>query len=303
MKVLDLFSGAGGLSLGFREAGFEVTGVDISPDAVKTYRYNKIGKAIRLDLSRRAVNGDYDVIMGGPPCRPWSSINVRKRGERHPDHMLLSRFFLHVKRNKPHVFLLENVIPLKRDELFTKEINSVREMGYSVQFSTVTYSDFGAATRRKRLITFGIRDGDAGVFFAELEHRVTKPSTVRDALNLLYGSSLLDDPDHVWPKLRTIERYREYYRTGKFGWYVLKWDEPAPSFGNIMKTYILHPDSFDGGETRVISIKEALLIMGFDMTFSFPKGLAMGKRYQMVADAVSPRFSRVAAEIIRSLLG
>ena len=108
--------------------------------------------------------------------------------------------------------------------------------------------------------------------------------------------------DHVWPELNTIDKYRKYYEKGKYGWYILKWNEPAPSFGNVMKTYILHPFGFNGKKTRVISIKEALLIMGFSESFRFPQGLGLGSRYQMIVDSVSPVFSFAAANVIRNIM-
>ncbi len=127
------------------------------------------------------------------------------------------------------------------------------------------------------------------------------PNTVRSRIWELRGLEKAGQPDHVWPELNTIDRYRKMglYESGKYGWYKLNWDEPSPSFGNVMKTYILHPDSFNGGQsTRVISIREALLIMGFDEQYTFPEGLGLGARYQMIADSVSPVFSRALAESV-----
>jgi hypothetical protein len=69
-----------------------------------------------------------------------------------------------------------------------------------------------------------------------------------------------------------------------------------------MKTYILHPDAFNGGSTRVISVKEALLIMGFDSGFRFPQEFGLGIRYQMVVDSVSPIFSSLAAIVTKELI-
>ncbi len=103
---------------------------------------------------------------------------------------------------------------------------------------------------------------------------------------------------------RTIEKYLEKYRAGKYGWYRIDPDAPAPSFGNIMKTYILPPWAGNGHgiPLRVLSVREAMALMGFDGTFTFPEGFSMKLRYQMVADAVSPVFSRVVARVIRAIL-
>jgi site-specific DNA-cytosine methylase len=69
-----------------------------------------------------------------------------------------------------------------------------------------------------------------------------------------------------------------------------------------MKTYILHPDSFNGGTDRVISVREAWLIMGFSRSFQLPEKSSMWIRYQMAVDSVSPYFSRVAGRILKNLL-
>ena len=94
MRVLDLFCGAGGLSLGFRDAGFSVTGVDVNPHSAEIYSINAIGEFIEIDLARDSVTGMFDIVVGGPPCRPWSNINRQRRGFLHPDYSLLERFFI-----------------------------------------------------------------------------------------------------------------------------------------------------------------------------------------------------------------
>ncbi len=304
MEVLDLFCGAGGLARGFEKAGFHVTGVDFSRDVEKTFELNSRGEFIRADLSRELIYGKFDLIVGGPPCRPWSTVNITKRGKTHADYHLISRFFLHVIHHLPRVFMLENVPALAKDNNFNRYVGRVRKLGYSIVHRVISYGDFGAPTRRRRLIVFGTRAGCKVNFFEMLEKYRSPPRTVRDAIWWLRDKERGVVPDHVWPELRTIRRYRGYYMTGKFGWYVLRWDEPAPSFGNIMKTYILHPDSFNGSgiTARVISVKEALLIMGFDQEFRFPADIGVSSKYQMVADAVSPVFSYVAAQAIKNVI-
>jgi len=302
MRILDLFCGAGGLSLGFRKEGFNLTGVDISWHAEETFRANGLGEFTRVDLSAHTVEGDFDIILGGPPCKPWSSVNIVKRREKHRDYRLISSFFRHVECIRPAAFMVENVPPLRSDEILRRHIRRVRRRGYSVSSEVVRYSDYGAATSRRRLIVVGMRDGRAKSFFSELAAYRCAPMTVRDAIWNLRDRRRGEIRDHLWPRLKTIERYMKYYERNKYGWYILEWDKPAPSFGNIMKTYILHPDAFNGGETRVISVKEALMIMGFDEDFHFPEHIGLTARYQMVADAVSPVFSQVAAKVFRSIL-
>lgn len=304
MKVLDLFCGVGGLSKGFEKAGFEVTGVDISDSVGNAFQLNNKSEFIKADLSRVLVEKDsYDIVIGGPPCKPWSAVNTKKtrRGKGHRDYLLLSRFFQHIERHCPQIFLLENVPLLASDETLRNHVERLSLLGYSTVSNIVKYSDYGAATSRHRFFLFGTRNGVAMTFFQRLEKEKRAPRTVRDAIWQLKDKEKGEIPDHVWPQLRTIKKYLNYYKSGKFGWYVLKWDEPAPSFGNIMKTYILHPDAFNGKPERVISVREALLIMGFDSQFRFPEELGIGARYQMVVDAVSPVFSYAAAKVVRKM--
>ena len=297
LKVLDLFAGCGGLSSGFRRAGFEVYGVDVNRYSEKIFQINKIGIMKVADLREEKIQGKYDLVIGGPPCRPWSSVNLHRRRHRHPDFSLLEVFFEHVRRLKPAMFIMENVPPVRRDaERLAVDLRG----DYSVRTRVFRYSDFGAPTRRKRLFMVGFRKDLVlfpDEFFVVMDKFRRPPATVRDAIGRDF-----DDPEHVFPELKTIHRYLEYYRTGKYGWYILRWDEPAPSFGNVMKTYILHPDSLNGSSPRVISVREALCIMGFPQSFRFPEGMPLGMRYQMVADAVSPVFSEVLAKVVREVL-
>ena len=304
-KVLDLFCGAGGLAIGFKESGFDVRGVDRLPVVKEIFERNGLGEVHVMDLHWKTENGGADVVVGGPPCRPWSTLNLTRRRDEHANYRLMARYMSHVLQNHPKVFLMENVPPARSNA--TRVLDEIglrlKRKGYATQAGIVRYSDYGAATSRSRLMVFGTRTGDPSAFFEELEaHHRREPATVREAIWDLRHTDNGAVPDHQWPHLNTIEKYRERYRTGQFGWYRLKWDDPAPSFGNVMKTYTLHPSSWRGHLARVISIREALSLMGFPEDYSFPPGMGMGLRYQMVVDSVSPVFSKAAAEVIESLL-
>lgn len=306
MRVLDLFCGAGGLSLGFRDAGFSVTGADINPHSAKIFSINNIGEFIEIDLARNFVTDAFDLLIGGPPCRPWSSINRQRRGSLHPDYSLLERYFDHVLKLKPHAFFLENVPPLRSDELFLSCIDKVTREGYSVASKSLRYLDFGVATKRRRLFTVGFRDFglNANDFFTHLNQLKETPLTVGQAIRKYDDIAEGEIPDHEWPQLKTIDKYESYYQSGKYGWSKLKYEGYAPSFGNIMKTYILHPRANEGGfPLRVLSVREVLEIMGFPPDFRFPSGMGLGMRYQMVANAVSPVAASKMAWVIREMIG
>jgi DNA (cytosine-5)-methyltransferase 1 len=302
MKVLDLFCGAGGITKGFLKAGFEVVGVDSSELVKTTFEENNHATFTPGDLFREVIKEKCEIITGGPPCKPWSSVNLTRRRMDHRDHRLIGRFFAHIEYHKPEVFLFENVPPLQNDPILRRYLARMEKFGYSTADAIVRYSHYGASTARGRLIVFGTRSGKVDTFFNLLERQKRPASTVKDAIWDLRHKGRGEVPDHVWPELRTIYKYRKYYKSNKYGWYILKWNKPAPSFGNVMKTYILHPYGLDKPSTRVISVKEAMLIMGFSKDFAFPEKIGMGEKYQMTVDSVSPVFSYAAARAIKEML-
>jgi DNA (cytosine-5)-methyltransferase 1 len=305
LSVLDLFSGIGGLAAGFKAAGFSVAGADVEEVAGKVFAATAGGEFVYADLSTDMVYRDVEVVTGGPPCRPWSAVNQQRRRDKHEDHHLLMRYFDHVREIRPVVFLMENVPPVGSDPLFRQGLDLLRSDGYRCESHLVRYSDYGGASARTRRFTVGFRDSfhAANEFFVRLRARRATHSTVRQAI---YWARELQPgavPDHDWSQLRTIEKYLERYQTGRFGWTHLDYDLPAPSFGSVAKTYILHPEAGVGSfPMRVLSVREAMCIMDFESHVSFPAKTPRAKRYQMIANAVSPRVAAVCASVIRELL-
>lgn len=296
-RVLDLFSGIGGLSYGFSKNGFHVTGADKSVRAGLVYREFASPNFIQADLGTELISGDYDVVVGGPPCRPWSSVNLSKRSEIHRDYHLVEKFVKHVMGIKPRVFIMENVPALHSDRGFGIQMDKVSKMGYSVATTFVKYSEYGAPTSRRRLIAVGLLDGSADMFIEGLKSYTKPPKLLKDTIKEFRYNEMGSPVDHVWPNLKTISKYVEKYKTGKYGWRILNWDSPAPSFGNVMKTYILPPDSDPmSRDARVVSVLEVSRIMGFNHGFTFPEGMHVGERYQMLVDSVSPVFSDILAK-------
>lgn len=313
IKVLDLFCGMGGLSLGFAEEGFSITGYDIHPRVPDIFRINRIGNAVVADLSTsdaiRPEDRDVHIVIGGPPCRPWSVLNIRRRKNAHPDYRLLEAFFNHVLTIEPVVFLMENVPIVDADVTYHELLRRKISRKYFTCRKIIRYADYGAATARRRLITIGFRKDIAKkeapyMFFEKLRKYRREPIAVGSVIEPYLYLERGAFPDHEWGNFRTIEKYTDKYRSGKFGWYRLDANSPAPSFGNIMKTYILHPYAGNGRNIplRVLSIREAMAIMGFPDNFRFPEGMGLTPRYQMVADAVSPVFSRVCARVLYEML-
>lgn len=168
-NVLDLFSGCGGLSLGFEKAGYKVLmGIDVWEDALVTFKKNHENSAIlHGDLSE--ITGeeiqnklgckreDIDVIIGGPPCQGFSISG--KRDVDDPRNKLYKSFVRTVEYFKPKVFLMENVPGLIRlfqgkakDEIL-RDFNSI---GYNVSYQILLASNYGVPQDRKRVFFVGI---------------------------------------------------------------------------------------------------------------------------------------------------
>lgn len=167
--VIDLFSGAGGLSYGFEMSGFEVLlGIDNDAKALETFKENHSGSDIlcgditeityKKDIKPMIGNKKIDVIVGGPPCQGMSLSGPRKFDD--PRNKLYLSFIRLVREIKPKVFVIENVIgiiSLFKGQIKDNIINEFTEMGYKVQFKTLVASDYGVPQNRKRVIFVGTR--------------------------------------------------------------------------------------------------------------------------------------------------
>ena len=163
---VDLFCGAGGLSLGLREAGWDaICAVDCWPDAVTTYRNNfPDHRCLEDDLRAlsgkrlsRAVEERPDWVVGGPPCQGFSTVGKRER--RDPRNRLVEEFHRVVAALDPRRFLIENVTGL-RDMRFVDEIVALFEgLGYRVTPFELAAADFGVPQLRRRIFFVGDKEG------------------------------------------------------------------------------------------------------------------------------------------------
>lgn len=155
--VIDLFAGCGGLSLGFEAAGYKTIGYDMENAAVATYNKNLNGDcfAVKLDLDFQYPKAE--IIIGGPPCQPFSVGGHQKGIEDARDGFPI--FIDAVKKLKPKVFMFENV----RGLLYTNKwyfdivINELRKLGYLIDYSLLNAVNFGVPQNRERLFVFGHR--------------------------------------------------------------------------------------------------------------------------------------------------
>lgn len=160
VKVLDLFAGCGGLSLGFEAAGFETIGYECVEAAAETYNKNLKGHCF-CDMLK--VGYEYpdmdkiDIVIGGPPCQPFSRIGNQKGMEDARDGFPI--FIDAIKRIKPRVFLFENVQNiLGRHKWYLDLIlEELRKLGYMVEYRVLNAVNYGVPQNRERLITVGYR--------------------------------------------------------------------------------------------------------------------------------------------------
>ena len=124
-KVLDLFSGAGGLSLGFMKANnFNIKlAIEKHPDARKSYEINHEDVEVLSDIlditdfeKFNNVYGDFDVIIGGPPCQGFSNANRQKFDFLSSNNSLVKKYVEFVLQIKPKAFIMENVVGFKSDK-------------------------------------------------------------------------------------------------------------------------------------------------------------------------------------------
>lgn len=174
---VDLFSGAGGLSLAARNAGLTViAAVEKSPKACATYRSNLLkndasttlyeGDILQIDpeaLARKHFGrrSECDIVLGGPPCQGFSSHRLKNAGVGDPRNTLILRYFEFVRALKPKLFLMENVPgilwPRHRPFLDAFYAEAARA-GYEVMRpETIDARDYGVPQRRRRVFILGVR--------------------------------------------------------------------------------------------------------------------------------------------------
>jgi len=197
LRTLDLFSGAGGLSLGFHKAGFQtVAAIDNNEPALKTFAKNFIGsKTYNIDLSD--INNpafseiqNIDVMLGGPPCQGFSIAG--KRDINDPRNTLFMSYLELVKKYSPKAVVIENVpniLSMNKGDFANQIVSGLNQLGYDVCVLKLNAAEFGVPQSRKRAFFIGLKNGMFPTH--ELEAlKVKSPVTTGDALSDL---PLLED--------------------------------------------------------------------------------------------------------------
>lgn len=266
MKVVDLFAGGGGLSLGFKQAGFEVVAaIENWEPALKIYRANFTDHPVMaVDLSdvKASVTAINDfspnMIIGGPPCQDFSSAGKRDEGQGRAE--LTISFSKIIAKCKPEYFVMENVARANRSEAFKTAIREFEKSGYGLTIRVLDASLCGAPQKRKRLIVIGSLVDEDDFLGESLDSGLRKtPMTIREYFK-----------DNL-----TFEHYyrhpRSYARRGIFSV-----DEPSPTIRGVNRPI---PKGYPGHEgdsckmssdLRCLTTQERALIQTFPIDYEFP---------------------------------
>jgi len=158
--VIDLFAGCGGLALGFEVAGFKTVGYEMLEDACATYQQNLQGTCYQLTLTRNPnLMAEADVIVGGPPCQPFS-VNGHQLGLQ--DSRDGFPIFLDaIDRYHPKIALFENVrgMLFRNKAYFEEIVIALKELGYIVEWNILNAAHYGVPQRRERLFCVAHQGG------------------------------------------------------------------------------------------------------------------------------------------------
>lgn len=221
-KVIDLFCGSGGLSEGFRLAGYDIIGgIDFNQDAIDTFNKNFTNArgvcANLLDVSVEDIKKDFsdflkaDIIIGGPPCQGFSSANRYGKEEDDERNKLFFEFVKFVDLIKPQVVLIENVrgIITSNNGYAKKRIYEIfEERGYRVTHKIMDASKYGVPQKRMRNFFVMTKSFDF-----DFEKIPTKKGTnVKDAIGELYNFNVENGIDTFNFKKPADTIYRKYLR-------------------------------------------------------------------------------------------
>jgi DNA (cytosine-5)-methyltransferase 1 len=322
IPIVSLFSGPGGLDLGFQQGGFEtISAFERSQVAVNTFNQNLLAVATVADLATakpedivaqvRKTGRIPAGVIGGPPCQAFSTANVRQRND-DPRRRLIFRFEAVIgaldEAFNIDFFLMENVAHLakrKHRELLDRLKAKFRRRGFEVYETVINAALFGVPQLRPRLFLVGIkRDLASFARFDFPKPETLTPATVREAIQHLGDPVFFDrsapkqevpgHPNH-WTMMprsakfgtRGIHKGRSFRR--------LRWDEPSPVVAYGHREIHVHPSG-----KRRLSILEAMLLQGFPETYKLAGNLS--EQVTQVSDAVPPPLARALAEAIRIAL-
>lgn len=160
MKVVSLFSGAGGLDLGLKWAGLDIIFAnDVEKDACATYKKHLGDHVVEGDITQLINQLPYaDIVVGGPPCQSFSLVGKRQVND--PRGQLVFSYLEAIKQVNPKIFVMENVPGLMASKVNGKKLiehlkNEFEKLGYKIEILKIDASDYFVPQKRKRVFMVG----------------------------------------------------------------------------------------------------------------------------------------------------
>lgn len=293
--VIDLFAGCGGLALGFEAQGFQTVGYEMDPVFCETYSANLAGECHCVTLSKDTNLPAATVLIGGPPCQPFSVIG--KQNGLADDRDGFPIFISAVKRLNPDLFLFENVRGLLyRSKSYLQAIlRELKALNYVLEFRLLNAVDFGVPQRRERLIVVGHR----GKF--SFPEPLSKKTTAGEALGDLAFCSPPESRFLTASMDEYIARYEKASQCVKPR--DLHLDAPARTLTcrNLAgATSDMHRIRLPDGRRRRILVREAARLQSFPDWFTFCG--TETQQFNQIGNAVPPLFSYHIAGAVRRYL-
>jgi DNA (cytosine-5)-methyltransferase 1 len=322
--IVSLFSGAGGLDLGFHQEGFSIPiAIDLSSAAIKTHKRNFASTtSIAADLRALQPDGVYSLVaqniplgsrlgvIGGPPCQGFSRANTLSQSN-DPRNDLPQLYLEIVKKLKEHYIVefvvFENVLGIrdkKHSEKYREIIVGLDDLGFDITEKELCALDFGVPQNRKRVILSAMRKGQGYATVRPV--KCEGPRTVRQAIDGLPAPayfkrnlSIAEIPFHAnhWTMQPKSKKFTDPLNSTSEGrsFKRLNWDLPSPTiaFGN--REIHIHPS----GDRR-LSIYEAMLLQGFPNNFVLEGNLS--EQVQQISNAVPPPLGRSVAAAVKTAL-
>ena len=311
MRVVELFCGAGGMSLGLSKSGMKVVGAfDWMKDAVDTYRANLGDHVQKSDLSDvlaiipkvRAMSPD--LIAGGPPCQDYSMAGDRVEGK---NARLTLAFAMVIVGARPEWFVMENVVQAATSKTWAEARAILKDAGYGISENKLSFDQWGVPQARRRLVVVG-RLGERDNFLnSSLAAKAGRSMPLRDTFTsrnagnipgseiwspeiakLVSGRFVYSRPQRDGRAVRTVdEPYTTIVRTSG--------EKPSPEF---RAKYLPHArDSAALDEASVLSPKILSMIQGFPARWKWVTNNQRTKMI-MIANAVPPPAAKRIGEVI-----